>query len=123
VQHTPPRDYHGGGAIEIDLGQVVTGETPGAYYIITLDTSDRYVVSMESVPEEMLTSIKVNGDTGNDFAAETEASATGELASLRFDITEPGMHYVEISELEGRDCGPFTFEVARDLGSKVLMDR
>jgi hypothetical protein len=105
--------FGSGSAIEIELGQDVTGETPGAQYKIALDTPDSYVVRMLSVPEEMMTSIKVSDDAGI-LVAETEASAPGEIAQLRFDTTEPGTYYfVEISEMDGKDCGPYTFEVAR----------
>ena len=106
--------FRSGGAIEIELGQDVTGETPGAQYRIALDTPDSYVVRMLSVPEEMRTSIKVSDDAGN-LVAETETNAPGETAQLRFDTTESGTYFVEISEVDGKDCGPYTFEVARYL--------
>jgi heme/copper-type cytochrome/quinol oxidase subunit 2 len=99
-----------GSAIEIELLQDVTGETPGAQYQITLDAPEGYVVNMLSVPEEMTTSIKVSDDTGN-LVAETETSAPGEITQLRFDITDPGTYFVEISEVDGKDCGTYTFEV------------
>jgi len=107
---------------EIELGQTVTGETPGAYYKIALDEPGSYVVNMESVPGDMLTSIKVSGDAGIDFAAETQTSAPGELASLTLEIADPGIYYIEISELEGKECGPYTFNVVPYSGSKLWLD-
>lgn len=104
--------FGSGSAIEIEPGQTVTGETPGAQYKIALDTPDSYVVRMLSVPEEMTTSIKVSDDAGI-LVAEAEASAPGELAQLILDITitERGTYFVEISEIDGKECGPYTFEV------------
>jgi hypothetical protein len=78
-------------------------------YKITLDEPGRYVVRMESVPEDTFTSIKVSGGAGIDFAAETQTSVPGELASMIFEIAELGTYNVEISELEGKECGPYTF--------------
>ena len=105
-------EFRSAGPAEIGLGQTVTGETPGAYYKIALDEPNSYVVRMLSLPEEMITSIKVSDDAGN-LVAETETSAPGEIAQLRFDTTEPGTYFVEISEMDGKECGPYTFEVAR----------
>lgn len=109
-------------AAEIGVGQTVTGETPGANYKIALDEPDSYVVRMLSLPEEMITSIKVSDDAGN-LVAETETTAPGELVQLRFDTTESGTYFVEISEVDGKDCGPYTFEVARYLLLGEFTDR
>jgi len=108
-------------AVEIELGQAITGETPGAYYKIALDDPDSYTVKMISVPTEMLTWIRVFDD--NDFFADTRTSVPGELTSLTFDITEPGIYYVGVLELEGKGCGPYTFGVVPHSDSRVLMWR
>ena len=94
-----------GDAREIGLGQAAGGiifpAGDGDFYKLRLASPGTLEVSLTDTPADMRARIDLYGKNYN-WITRVDASNPGDLATLEFEVENPGWYYLGVSDLEGK---------------------
>ncbi len=94
-----------GDATEIGLGQAAGGiifpAGDGDFYKLYVASTGKLVVTLTDTPADMKARIDLYGKNYN-WITRVDASNPGDLATLEFEVADPGWYYLGVVDLEGK---------------------